>query len=144
MSAEQRREPNWRETESTEDAARRLLAVLDERSRRNKASGRLQAPEQIQKSEAASPCVALEKRPADERNQGSASLQSAGQLTVAWVEGEDGNGLGADGVDHGPVEPGDVLKHPSATSADLFQDAFTNNGSGVRREAGDVRWGVRK
>ena len=69
---ESRNERNWRETESMEDAARRLIGVMDERAKkRQQASGRLEAPEQIQ------------KRPADERNQGVSLTQSAGQYTAA-------------------------------------------------------------
>jgi len=48
-----------------------LLQMLEQRSKRQQASGRLEAPEQIQ------------KRPADERNQGVSLTQSAGQYTAA-------------------------------------------------------------
>ncbi|WP_210237894.1 hypothetical protein, partial [Mesorhizobium sp. M2D.F.Ca.ET.223.01.1.1] len=46
MSGKQRKEPDWRELESYEDAARRLLAELDERVRR-KASERPEGSEKF-------------------------------------------------------------------------------------------------
>jgi hypothetical protein len=36
MSDEQRREPNWRDYETFEDAARRLIGVMDERAKKRK------------------------------------------------------------------------------------------------------------
>ncbi len=72
---------------------------------------------------------------------GSGTLDPRRQQST--VAGGVCDGCFADGVG-GLEEPGDTLEHPSATSAGLIQDAFTDSGFDVRREAGDVRWGKSK
>jgi hypothetical protein len=48
MDSRRQRPPDWRDLESTEDAVRRLTAMIDERNaKKAKAAGRLQAPAEI-------------------------------------------------------------------------------------------------
>ncbi|RWO34760.1 MAG: hypothetical protein EOS10_00205 [Mesorhizobium sp.] len=122
-----------------EEAARRLIGVMDERANAKKRlSGGQRGPEEIQESS-----EALEKRPAASQVWGA---QAAGQFTPPReegsdhvAEGENGNGCFADGVGcAGPVEPDDVTMRPSATSADPNRYVFTTGPEGQSRA---VRWG---
>ncbi|TIO15604.1 MAG: hypothetical protein E5X86_19730 [Mesorhizobium sp.] len=144
LSMESNRRKVW--TEQDEIDAARLLAVLEQRSKKKRLAGGLVGePAKIRDP---APTV-LEKRPAGESKMGLGLLDhrprqftpQPGEASGDHVtEGENGHGLDADGVGSGPVEPGDVLEHPSATQRRFVPKRFHDNGSGVRREAGNVRW----
>jgi hypothetical protein len=95
------RKPTWRDLESMEDAARRLLAELDERVRR-KASERLECSDKIQETSTRSLVAGDKGREASAKR--SAALKLPGQSTapqggqgadpVALEICKEGNGLG--------------------------------------------------
>jgi hypothetical protein len=94
MSDEQRREPNWREYETYEDAARRLIGVMDERAKKRKNSagedlGRRQFADQPPQR---SLVGRAEKWPGAERDKGPQRFKAPGQSTPL------GGGVGGDPV----------------------------------------------
>lgn len=102
--------------------ARRLLAVLDERSRR-KAAGRLEGPAQIA-DQLLSPA---DERADGENDQGVSTFDRRPQLTATRGEGEVGSGLGS-WRGSGPVETreGDVaMRPPAQPSAGSYSNGFT-------------------
>ncbi|RWO22841.1 hypothetical protein [Mesorhizobium sp.] len=130
---QQRRRKDWRETESLEDAARRLIGVMDERANAKKTlAGGVLGPAEIRDP---APTV-LEKVADSENDWGLSSFDRCPPVAAA---GEDGSGLGAGGVGcAGPVEPDDVTMRPPATSADSNRYDFTTGPEGQSRA---VRWG---
>jgi hypothetical protein len=93
MSDEQRREPNWRETESMEDAARRLWRDWDERKAK-KAAECLDNSAQIEGSRTPVPACREKSGRDSERKHGSTALKLPGrQLTPPQ-----GGGIGGDPV----------------------------------------------
>jgi hypothetical protein len=95
MSDEQRREPNWRETESLEDAARRLWRDWDERKAKKAAEG-LERSAQFANQQPTRSLVGLaEKCGRDsERQHGSTALKLPGRQSTP----PQGGGIGGDPV----------------------------------------------
>jgi hypothetical protein len=96
MSDEQRREPRWRDYETFEDAARRLIGVMDERAKKRKtlAGGDL-GPAEIADQVMSPP----DKRADGERLRGSVSLDRRPQLTSDQGEVVRGSGMGGGQTD---------------------------------------------
>jgi hypothetical protein len=92
MSNSRRR--NFREDETLEAAARRLLQEWDERIARKKAAERLEASAQI----ADQSCPSADKRADGESDQGVSTLNRRPQLTATREDGEVGSGWVAGGV----------------------------------------------
>jgi len=130
---------NWRETESYEDAARRLIGVMDERAKK-KAAERLEGSAKIQdrplspgeNADGASDGVSgsLKRRPQQFTNREAAGDPVAG-------EGEPGNGWVSGGVSafcDFPVRP------PAQPCADPNGEGFTIEAKGPK--ARNVRDGI--
>jgi len=87
------RQKGWRELESTEDAARRLLAVLDERSKRETLAGSVRlGPAEIADQPAVSPAEAEKGggQNSGANSVGSAALKSSGRQST-HAEGRNGS-----------------------------------------------------
>lgn len=127
------RRKDWREFETTEDAARRLLRVLDERTKK-KLSGGFGVPEQIQDPRQ---CVPADRESAapNQGNQGVCMLDGSAPSAVAGGD-YDGCDVGEVGC-AGPVEPDDVTMRSPATNADSNRHVLTTGLEGNRA----VRWG---
>jgi hypothetical protein len=141
------RQKGWREYETYEDAARRLLAELDERSKKRKtlAAGEAGGGTNCS-SKGVCPCASLEKSGLANRTNGPHAIDASPQFSQPREDGCDpvaskgfsGNGLDADGVVCvGSGEPDEVTMRPSAPSADSNRHVFTTGLEGHRA----VRWG---
>jgi hypothetical protein len=89
---------DWRENESYEEAARRLLAELDERSKKRKtlAGGEAGAgTNHISKD--VCPCVSLEKSGLADRNNGLHAIDASPQFTQPREDGCDPVAEGEEG-----------------------------------------------
>ena len=82
---------NWRETESLEEAARRLIGVMDERAKK-RLSGRLQAPEKFQ-GDSRVPSSRESAAP-NQSNQGVGMLDGSAPIADAGRSGGSGLGCG--------------------------------------------------
>lgn len=128
------RAKGWRELETYEEAAVRLLRVLDERVKKRAAGA--QSPAQITDQPAVSLAKA-EKEGPSWSDKGDRTLDGSAPITGA---GGDCAGWSADGVECvGPVEPNEVLMRPSAPAAESNQYTFTV----VRRERSNAQRGLK-
>jgi len=130
------RRKDWRESESIEDAAARLLAVLEQRAKKRRLAGGHERPAEIQQSRTYVPAYPGENGgQSPSAHKGYEALKSSGrQSTQPWEEGcdhtagswENGSGLVADGVMCvGSTEPDEVTMRPSAPGADSNRHDFT-------------------
>ncbi|PAQ03700.1 hypothetical protein CIT25_04070 [Mesorhizobium mediterraneum] len=125
---QQRRRKDWRETESLEDAARRLLAKMDERANAKKQAGGKLGPALI-----AYPALKLEKEGPGQSDRGVRTLNGPVPIAAA---GEVGSGLDAGEVKCvGPVEPNEVTMRSPAPDADSNRYMFTTGLEGSQSRA---------
>ncbi len=122
-------------TEQDRLDARRLLAELDARSKR-KAAERLEASAQIQESEAAGPCVALEKSESPERMR-SAALQGLSQSTDA--NGEECRGSGLEYGRHAAGEASEPISLEDISGRACPNPDSTADADRAKRHAPSVR-----
>jgi hypothetical protein len=126
--------PNWRDFESMEDAARRLIGVMDERAKKRRLAGGHERPAEIHETSTQS-LVAGEN--AEERShKGSGRLDAPPQRSAAGGWEEDG-GIGNTGgqTDFGR---GSSLKYkdtarPNSERTSLFTDRTDLEGPMLRR-----------
>lgn len=125
MSNEQRR--GWRELETYEEAAVRLLRVLNERTEKRKVAGHLKAPAEIQGS-----CESLqEKRPEPSNMVGNIAAGS-GQFTDA-EGGADSSGLdGWRGLSPVETRCDAFMRPPAQPCAGSNESGFTVDAGGPR------------
>jgi len=127
------RQKGWRDEETMEDAAKRLLAELEQRVEKRRLAGGHVRPAEI-----ADRPLSPDENAEDGSHRGSGRLDRPPHTVVAREEAD--NGMGADGVK--VVEgPDDVLKRPSANQRRFDPKQFHDSELAVRGQRfGNVRW----
>lgn len=143
MSGEKRKD--FREFETMEEAARRLIGVMDERKKRRLAGG-LEGPAEIRNQPAVSPAKAENGGQSPSACVGSAALKSSGRQSTPprGGNGDDhvanhgqggSNGLVAGGVDGLLRARIDVaMRPPAQPCAGSNSDGFTIDAGGTKAQ----------